>query len=388
MRYSFHKARFLCAISIFGLAIATDANATTLEPLVSAFALPTGATYTANDWSAINSIGAVKWSHKGLRETPSSSFVRLGNVKLDRLGNTSISFSGERTMVTRLDVGISEGDGQVFEKNEFAAVLKSQFGPSTAITPIRGGCKDEGGLSGSAVYEVRIQGRKSVFVLISTDSGGNAPNSANSSFQFSLEQEPRWKCASTKAPDQTQPTIAKNASITPPSPAPTSSSRLSVANAIPTIGGKMPRGEYAYPMNDGGFMVHTYYSDGAYIQRNFVKLRPQDKPALFSVLVGMCSSIGDQLNCRMTGAAELTSAIQKGRPDIGQEDFKAINTQISDLIKMDEDGAFITKRVRVLVNGQPNPQAVDNRWSPQKYVPTHNDKLDGLRHSIPARYFY
>lgn len=169
---------------------------------------------------------------------------------------------------------------------------------------------------------------------------------------------------------------------------PVSSSQLSVANAIPTVGIKMPRGEYAYPMNDGGVMLHAYYPDGAYIQRQFVKLRPQDKPALFTVLVGTCRSIGDQLNCRMTGMADLASAIQKGRPEIGQEDFKKINTETSDLIKIDEDGAFITKRVRVVVNGQLNPQAIDNKWSPQKYTPTHNDKIDGLRQAIPARYFY
>lgn len=168
--------------------------AATLETLVSALALPASANYSANDWSSINAISGVRWSHKGLRQTPVSSFTRLGQIKLERLGNVGVFFSGERTMVFQLDITVGEVDGNVFEKEQFTSVLRSQFNKGSAIKNLHGGCRDEGEVSGSAVYEVTLPTKKPVYVLVTTDSGGNSPNSRTSGFQFMLELEDRWKC--------------------------------------------------------------------------------------------------------------------------------------------------------------------------------------------------
>lgn len=168
--------------------------AATLETVVNALALPASATYSANDWPSTNAIAGIKWSHKGLRETPVAPFTRLGQIKIEHLGNTGIFFSGVRTMVLQLDVIIGEADGNVFEKEQFTSVLKSQFNKKTVIKNLRAGCGDEGAISGSAVYEIVLPQRKPVYVLISTDSGGNDPGSRSASFQFMLEPESRWNC--------------------------------------------------------------------------------------------------------------------------------------------------------------------------------------------------
>lgn len=183
----------LFALICIGL-LPTSIFAATLETLVNALALPADATYSANDWSSTNAIPGARWSHKGLRETRVSPFTRNGQIKLERLGNATIQFSGVRTMIFQLDVIIGEADGKIFEKEEFAGILKSQFSKNALIKMLRAGCKDEGGISGSAVYEVTLPQKKPVYVFVSTDSGGNSPDSRSSSFQFTLEPEDRWKC--------------------------------------------------------------------------------------------------------------------------------------------------------------------------------------------------
>ena len=185
--------RFAALICI-GL-LPTSIFAATLETLVNALVLPAGATYSANDWPSTNAIPGIRWSHKGLRETPASPFTRLGQIKLERLGNADVFFSGVRTMIFQLDVTIGEADGMIFEKKEFTHILKSQFNKNALVKILRAGCKDEGVISGSAVYEITLTQKKSVYVLVSTDSGGSTPNSRSSSFQFTLEPEDRWKCS-------------------------------------------------------------------------------------------------------------------------------------------------------------------------------------------------
>ena len=113
---------------------------------------------------------------------------------MERLGNARVFFSGARTMVFQLDVNIGEEDGVIFEKEQFANIVKSQFNTNTLIKKVRGGCKDEGAVSGSSVYEVTLPQKKPVYVLVSIDSGGDTPNSRSSNFQFTLEPEDRWKC--------------------------------------------------------------------------------------------------------------------------------------------------------------------------------------------------
>lgn len=166
----------------------------TLESMVNAFALPVGASYSANAWDVTDSIPGIQWEHKGLRETPSAPFSRRGHVKLDKLAVVTVFFAGVRTMVSEMNISITNNDEAVIDKSDFLKVLNAKLGASGQIRQLRGGCKSDGQVSGSAVYEITMRGKKPVYLLMATDSGGSAPNSRSTTLQFELEPQRRWAC--------------------------------------------------------------------------------------------------------------------------------------------------------------------------------------------------
>jgi len=181
-------------ISIFTLSLfAATGFAATLENIIEPFALPSNADYTANEWSDLQKIKGVKWSQKGLQMT-AVDFSKWGSATLNKHGKVFVSFKGARTMVLEGSVSISEVDGKIFEKEQFDAVLKEQFSPTTSIKKLRSGCPGDGAISGDALYEVTLNSKKPVYVLVTTDAGGSAPKSRSSGFDFSLQNEQRWRC--------------------------------------------------------------------------------------------------------------------------------------------------------------------------------------------------
>lgn len=175
---------------IFSVAV----NAATLETIVKTLAIPANANFSANDWTATNAIPGVKWAHKGLRETPVSPFTKSGSIKLEHLPVATIFFTGARTVILDVSVIIGGNDQAVIEKSEFTKALRGQFSPTTKIRQLRGGCKSEDGIAGTAVYEIVVENKKPVFVQVEVDAGGNSPNSRTTGFQFVLEPEKSWVC--------------------------------------------------------------------------------------------------------------------------------------------------------------------------------------------------
>lgn len=191
------------------MAFSTLSGAATLESILEPFTIPAAADYTANEWPVLNKMREVKWRKK---EGPSGA--NWGETTLARLGPAMVSASGPRTMVFGLSVMISEGKGKIFEQEQFDSVLAAQFSPETTLRKIRGVCPESaGGISGDAVYEVTLKNRKPIYAYVATDSGGNAPNSRSSSFDFSVQNEARWKCAG--------PAPMPQRVVAPPPPAPT-----------------------------------------------------------------------------------------------------------------------------------------------------------------------
>ena len=174
--------------------ISFAAQATRMESVVNALAIPANASYSANDWGATNSIPGVKWMHKGLKETPVSPFTKLGSIKLENLPVATVFFTGARTMIFDVSVVIGGDDRSVIEKEDFTKTVKSQFNATTKIRLLRGGCKSEGGLAGTSVYEIIVQDKKPVYLQVETDAGGNTPNSRTTGFQFMLEPDQNWAC--------------------------------------------------------------------------------------------------------------------------------------------------------------------------------------------------
>lgn len=195
------------------LLFSTACGAATLESILEPFPVPASADYTANEWSLLNKIKGVKWKKK---EGPNG--YNWGETKLDKLGTAMVSAQGPRTMVFELSVSISEGQGKIFEQAQFDDVLRAQFSPDTKIRKLRGVCaEDAGRISGGAVYEVTLKDKKPVFAFVSTDAGGNSPNSRTSSFEFSVQNEARWQCSepTPEPPKRTAPVRPASAAALP-----------------------------------------------------------------------------------------------------------------------------------------------------------------------------
>lgn len=174
--------------------VAPAAFATSIRQVVEAFTMQEDATHSANDWTSVLALKDVQWHHEGFVETPVAPMAKTGHLESPELGRVDVHFSGARTMVFGLDLNVGEAEGKIFEKEEFDQVLHSTLGDGVTLEKLRGGCDEDGEISGSAVYAVSLPGRKPVFVYISTDAGGNSPDSRSSSMQFSLKREDRWSC--------------------------------------------------------------------------------------------------------------------------------------------------------------------------------------------------
>lgn len=181
------KLIFVVCVALF---FSSGVNAATLESIVKAFATPSGESYSANDWSSINSIKGIKWSHKGFRETPSSPFTRSGKVKIDNLGLADITFSGVRTMVEALHINID----QPMTSDEYKSLIASLFPATVQINTIRNNCKDEGSSLSTGVYTVTLPSTKPVYVFVESSSGASGME-GTTSFDILLEPEDRWKCS-------------------------------------------------------------------------------------------------------------------------------------------------------------------------------------------------
>lgn len=184
------NTKFIVSTIILALfCFSGSAAAITLDNIVTPFSIPVHETYTANDWSSIEKIQGIRWSHKGFRETPQSSFVRSGKVKLDGVGQADVVFSGARTMVFEAVVTLEHP----IDETEFSSTLKSQFSKLSSVVNLRASCKDEGLLNNSAVYQITLPKKKPIYLLLERSAGASGMEGITT-FQFALEPDAGWKC--------------------------------------------------------------------------------------------------------------------------------------------------------------------------------------------------
>ena len=166
----------------------------------------------------------------------------------------------------------------------------------------------------------------------------------------------------------------------------TATAGIAAENKIPvTLNG-------IYRLESGNSIVtEIYYPDGAYIETTWFKVKSNDKPMFFSILVGMCRQNGTQLDCRLTGDASAATVLLDGRTDINQKDFRSndFHTEVTDLIRMNNDGSFSKKRIKIVLDGgQPPP--LDDKWS-DKYIPAHSENEEkvknDMRQLVPVQFF-
>lgn len=170
-----------------GLALGLSSHAATVEQVVRALAPPLQATGAAPGWPALHRLG-VKWQHAGLKQTP-AGFIRVGTLQMDGLGKTSVIFQGSRSEPQQVSLSLPQD--KAVDKSEFAITVKRLL-PAAQIKQVRAGCKDEGVLGGSAVYQVVVPGHRPAFVLMSA---GTSKMGLDTSMDIAAQFSKDWHCA-------------------------------------------------------------------------------------------------------------------------------------------------------------------------------------------------
>ncbi len=100
-----------------------------------------------------------------------------------------MTFIGSRTEFSR--VSLAPPQDKAVDKTEFGAALKRLL-PAAQIKLVRAGCKDEGVMGGSAVYQVVLPGHRPAYVLMAASvSKMGLETSMDIAAQFGKD----WHCA-------------------------------------------------------------------------------------------------------------------------------------------------------------------------------------------------
>lgn len=169
-----------------GMAIGLPSPAATLEQVVRSLAPASQATGPAPGWAALDRLG-VKWQHKGLKQSP-VGYTRFGTLQLDGLGKTSVSFLGSRGEPQQVSLFLPPD--KAVDKSEFGATLKRLL-PTAQSKQVRAGCKDEGMLGGTAVYQVTLAGHQPAYVLFSS---GTSKMGLDTSVDIAVQPSTHWNC--------------------------------------------------------------------------------------------------------------------------------------------------------------------------------------------------
>jgi hypothetical protein len=169
-----------------GLALSLPSQAATLEQIVQLVAPPAQATAAAQGWPNLDRLG-MKWHKASPRQGP-AGYVKFGTVKLDGLGKTDVSFIGSRTELNNVSLYLPQG--KAVDKSEFDVAVKRLL-PAAQIKQVRPGCKDEGVLGGSAVYQVVLPGHRLVYVLMSA---GTSKMGLDTTIDIAAQFSKDWNC--------------------------------------------------------------------------------------------------------------------------------------------------------------------------------------------------
>lgn len=169
-----------------GLVISVPSQAATLEQVVQVMALPAQATAAAPSWPALNWLG-LKWQHAGLNQS-TFGYTKSGSVQLDSLGKISVSFQGSRSEPHTASLYLPPA--KAIDKTEFGAALKRLL-PTAQIKQVREGCKDEGIVGGSAVFQIDLSGKRPAYVLMMS---GTSKAGLDTSMDIAAQLSKDWNC--------------------------------------------------------------------------------------------------------------------------------------------------------------------------------------------------
>jgi hypothetical protein len=175
-------------VALFALLLLAGAPAlaTTLESIASPLAVLAGQIESPRaTWSALAKAPGIRWRDADVR-TRGQGYARSGSVTLDRLGKADITWEGTTNGALTADVRT----GVRLKPADYGAAIKSQFPTDVRWRKVRDGCRDDV-YRQSAVYEVTLQGRAPLYLLVNTQASWNG---GNTTVQISPDLESRWAC--------------------------------------------------------------------------------------------------------------------------------------------------------------------------------------------------
>lgn len=179
--------RLLSLLTICLLA-SFSCHATSLHELGQVLAAPTPhEARSIGGWARVSQLPGMNWEQAAPSQTPAGR-ARHGILNLEGLGDVSVYFIGDRAGAHQASLSLPEG----VDKREFTLTLHRLI-PLAKIKQLRGGCKDDGKIGGSAVYQIDVSGNASVYAMIMS---GSSRSGMDTELIIAKQMVKGWKCAS------------------------------------------------------------------------------------------------------------------------------------------------------------------------------------------------
>ncbi len=167
------------------LSSAVPCYAATFEQLIAVLSDASVQSGPHGTWVRVGKVPGVKWQTSTPRLTP-AGHTMFGNVKVEGVGSVTIFYTGSKDTVRQLSLSFPSG----ISTTEFTSTL-TRLLPAAKVTQLRGGCKTDGAISGSAVYRIARPGNTHIYAMLIS---GTSQAGIDTEAIVSTKTEPHWKC--------------------------------------------------------------------------------------------------------------------------------------------------------------------------------------------------
>ena len=160
---------------------------TTLEQVLQVLGAQAQPAGSPGDWARVNQLPGMKWQGPAPKQTP-AGYTRYGSLKLEGVGQVTVYFTGDRTAAQQASISLPQG----VDKREFTKTLQRLI-PSAKVKQLRGGCKDDGEIGGSAVYQIDVSDNASMFAMMMS---GTSRTGIDTELAVAKRPNKNWQCPS------------------------------------------------------------------------------------------------------------------------------------------------------------------------------------------------
>lgn len=175
------KTPFLVSASLIIILATPITNAAPLESIIDAMAIKSSANHTNNGWESTSKITGVKWKwpyfESGAHNSTMLGATKLGKDKNPNIGATDIKISGARTMISSIDVSISNMPQgiEVFGKGKAAKIKTS--------------CDEDRASYTVEFYKFEKSGYKPLYISYISSAGASGASVTSFKITYSLDPD-------------------------------------------------------------------------------------------------------------------------------------------------------------------------------------------------------